>query len=269
MPWKKLTTWSNWIKDFETAVDIRYPSTRVELQDILEEAVLSDKKIKAVGSGHSHSMVAVPTNHHIAVDFHSLSGEIRNYRWLNRQARAESRYLVRMKAGTQIRHANIEILTPKGLALINQGPYDGQTIAGAINTNTHGTGLGMGGFADMVQSVEMLVVVPDASGQHKVEVWFVEPTEGISDPIQFRRRNRNGNKFLVQNDDIFYSAVCGYGLFGIAYSILLRFVIFTGSTKGIAAEIGEILKESLKMEIFKMFWKITTKSKFMCTRLIG
>ena len=176
--------------------------------------------MKVVGSGHSHSEVAVPDDGALLIDLRNLSGGLDPYPWLPPSNDIGAAHLQRVGAGTQIRQINREVLVPKRLGLINQGPFDGQTIAGAINTNTHGSGLAMGGFADMVESMEMVVVRPRASGEVDAEIWVIEPRDGISDPATFAQLAED--RALVQDDDLFHSAVCGYGLFGVAVSYTLR-----------------------------------------------
>src|SRR5690606_2706875 len=56
---------------------------------------------------------------------------------------------VRLGAGTRL-HKLPALLGPFGLALENMGDIDRQTIAGAISTGTHGTGLAFGGIASRV-----------------------------------------------------------------------------------------------------------------------
>lgn len=221
--WKENYIWKNWLGDLETSIPFqnsKTPSTSKELIEILEDALAKNMTVKFVGSGHSHSKVAQPSKtKSILLNPINLSGKLTNYSWLknNIELSNSKHQLVRVKAGTTIRTLNREILAPEKLGLINMGPFDGQTISGVINTNTHGSGISMGGFSDMVQSVEMIVV--NSTGvDDKVEHWIIEPTNGISDKNKFQE----ADKFLIQNDDVFFSVVCGYGLFGIVYSYTLE-----------------------------------------------
>lgn len=224
--WKP-TTWSNWIGDHETSIEpAKYhePRSKSDIEKILNSAVEENLKVKVVGSGHSHSKVAQPETGNILIDLKRFTGEASIYSWLKARSRIKleknTHSLIRVKSGTSIRELNVKILAPRKLGLINTGPFDGQTIAGVVNTNTHGTGIGLGGFADMVRSVEMFVIRAVAKGNHKVESWIIEPSNGISDPAKFRQSARGER--LVQDDDVFYSVVCGYGLFGVATTYTLE-----------------------------------------------
>lgn len=225
--WSSTVVWSNWLESHETEIPQQgytHPGSRSDLEAVFERAVRENLKIKVVGSGHSHSKVAQPSAGNILIDLGQLSGSLPAYPWLKPRSQWQLQHpqhqLVRVKSGTTIRSLYREILAPERLGLINMGSFDGQTVAGAINTNTHGTGITLPGFADMVRSVEMYVIKPVSPRHHVVECWVIEPTDGISDPKQFKQAAPG--KFLVQNDDVFYSAVCGYGLFGVAYSYTLE-----------------------------------------------
>ena len=64
----------------------------------------------------------------------------------------------RLRAGTRLRDVP-GILAPLGVALANQGDVDPQSLAGAIGTSTHGTGLGFTGFAGMLRAFR--IITPD------------------------------------------------------------------------------------------------------------
>lgn len=238
-PDDEVVTWSNWFRDHRTEIrpeDHFSPEDRDELQSAVVAAVTRGKKLKVVGSGHSHSSVAKPVAGNVLIDLEKLSGGLPRYSWIRHAVEDDIgraagdpdhslsgeadvvRSYERVLAGTNLRELCQRVLAPTELGLLNIGPFDGQTIAGAVNTNTHGTGLRWPGFADMVRSVEMFVIVPKENGD-EVELWVIEPSDGISDPGQFEEEA--GDRHLVQDDDAFRSVVCGYGLFGVAYSYTL------------------------------------------------
>lgn len=230
MPWSSDVTWTNWLSDLATDIpnaNFARPTSRRQLRDAIQDAVARNLKVKVVGSGHSHSMVAQPVEDNMLINMHGLRGQMRPYPWQRGGANKLEPVqgigpgFVRVRAGTRLREINRDILAPSGQGLVNMGPFDGQTISGAIATNTHGTGLGTGGFADMVASMEMFVIVPRANGDHDVEIWVIEPADGISDPVRFMETNRDPSRRLKQNDDLFRAAVCSYGLFGVALSFVL------------------------------------------------
>jgi L-gulonolactone oxidase len=96
-----------------------------------------------VGTGHSFTGVALTDGLLLRPD--SLTG-----------IRAAGDGWVTVAAGTPLHALNAE-LWRRGLALANMGDIDVQTVAGAIQTGTHGTGRDSGGMADQVIALEMVL----------------------------------------------------------------------------------------------------------------
>jgi FAD/FMN-containing dehydrogenase len=61
-----------------------------------------------------------------------------------------------MSAGIRIRDLISKYLVPNQLAMINLGSIADQSIAGAISTSTHGTGLGIGSLATQVVAMTLV-----------------------------------------------------------------------------------------------------------------
>jgi hypothetical protein len=119
--------------------------------------------------------------------------------------------VVRVSGGMTIHELNVA-LDQRGLALINMGSYDGQTVAGVISTSTHGSGITLGSFPS---AVEALIVVK-ADGQ----VVQIEPANGITDPAKFAAQA--GSVQLIQDGKFFQASVVGIGILGIIFAVLLR-----------------------------------------------
>jgi hypothetical protein len=221
-------TWENWLEDYtnENAEDFTLSgSDSAQRQRLLELVVRkADDKFRGVGSGHSHSEAARPEKFYS--DLKNARGMLAqpwlrdsgDQFWDDNAVVREN--LVRLQAGTTIKRLNRGILDDTDLALPNMGSWDGQTLAGAVNTSTHGTGLGLGSFADLVRSVE-IVTVPESqyeSGEEHIRMFRIEPTDGITDPKKFPKDAGEHDMVLIQDDDIFYSTVVGYGSMGIVYA---------------------------------------------------
>ena len=99
-------------------------------------------RLRVLGAGHSFTPVAATDGTLINLDH--LSGLI-----------AVDGMRARFRAGTRLRDVPA-LLAPYGLALANQGDVNPQSIAGAVSTGTHGTGLGFTGFAGMVTGVTIV-----------------------------------------------------------------------------------------------------------------
>ncbi|MDQ1575080.1 MAG: L-gulono,4-lactone dehydrogenase [Microbacteriaceae bacterium] len=142
--------WRNWARS-ETVrpARIERPSSVGAVQRAVVAAARQGMRIKAVGSGHSFSGVAIAPD--VQLDFDGLAGVLAVDAGTRR---------VTLGAGTRL-HQLPALLRPHGLAMENMGDIDRQSIAGATSTGTHGTGGRFGGLA--TQIVALTVVT--ASGE--------------------------------------------------------------------------------------------------------
>ncbi|WP_296213478.1 D-arabinono-1,4-lactone oxidase [uncultured Corynebacterium sp.] len=140
--------WVNW-----SGVSTAQPRKRIsprdeaELVQLIQRAAASGEKVKPIGAGHSFTSVAATEGIQVSLD--NLAGLIH----FDRQ-----KMTARLRAGTRLRDVP-GILAPLGVALANQGDVDPQSLAGAIGTSTHGTGLGFTGFAGMLRAFR--IITPD------------------------------------------------------------------------------------------------------------
>jgi hypothetical protein len=222
------TSWSNWVGDHDDydGDRIRHtPTTRAELVGAVVSMAHDEKgEIRAVGSGHSHSNAPSPRYHFVdlnpGADATGLNDVLSHNDWLNDDV--DERYHKRIEAGMRLRRLNRYVLYENGYALENMGSFDGQTIAGAVNTSTHGTGIDLAAISDAVASVEMAAVPASESGDPIVRMYRIEPTDGITDREAFEADTGDHETVLIQDDDIFHSVVVGYGCMGVVYAYTLN-----------------------------------------------
>jgi hypothetical protein len=188
------------------------PKTLEELCQHVREAEDKGCAVRAVGSGHSWSDVAltdgfllVPTG---MSDPLELESEL--LRADAEQGGTRGAVLVRVQAGMTVAKLNAH-LQALGLALPNMGGFDGQTIAGVISTSTHGSGISYGPLSDLVRSLDIVV----AGGR----VMRVEPADGPTDAAAYAARHPEHE--LVQKDDWFRAVVVGMGCMGVIHSLIL------------------------------------------------
>lgn len=207
---RRRTTWRNHTGN--QGVDplrIAHPTTLCDLVELVREAEQQGTTIRAVGSGHSWSDVALTTG--FLLETHGLKRVPDGPPELLRAgADVDPSRLVWTEAGIRLRDLN-RILHERGLALSNMGGYDGQTVAGVISTSTHGSGIGFGPIADAVRSLDLVA----AGGI----VHRVEPHDGPTDADAFRLKHPE--RELVQDDDAFHAVVVGIGCMGIVYGVTL------------------------------------------------
>lgn len=158
-----MTTWQNWSGSVtcEPAA-IQYPTTEEEIVALVRSARDSGKHLRVVGSGHSFTPL-VSTNQTIMCLDH-YTGLV--------SVDAENR-LVTVRAGTKIKELG-ELLHEHGLAQENLGDIDVQSIAGAISTGTHGTGIRFGSISTQVAALRLISgtgEVIDCSETHNREIF--------------------------------------------------------------------------------------------------
>ena len=132
-------TWRNHTKN--QGVDplrIYWPESVDDLTQIVADANDLGCPVRAVGSGHSWSDVALTPG--FLLETSQLAPV---FETTGPWREGVSERLARVGAGMRIRELNGR-LDEAGLALSNMGGYDAQTVAGVISTSTHGSGIGFG-----------------------------------------------------------------------------------------------------------------------------
>ena len=128
-------TWSNVIKKHKVE-PFKYliPGSLQDIVSAVREAEKCGHRIRAVGSGHSYSDVAITDGH--LVDMSQLCRQLELDK--NKLLREhQEKFLVEVEGGITVEALNRKLDRQK-LALINMGASDEQTISGAIATGTHG-----------------------------------------------------------------------------------------------------------------------------------
>jgi L-gulonolactone oxidase len=141
-----VTTWRNWGgNQVARPLSIEQPRDVDEVALLVKQARAAGRRVKAVGSGHSFTSVAVTDG--VLVRLDHLTGVV---------SADTGRGLVTVRAGTPL-HRLHTLLAERGLAMSNLGDIDRQTIAGATSTGTHGTGTRFGGLATQIRGLELVL----------------------------------------------------------------------------------------------------------------
>ena len=138
-------TWRNWAgNQVSHPVRIERPQCEDEVVAVVRAAASEGLRIRVVGAGHSFTGIAATDEVLVTLDglanVHDLDTDTG---------------LVRVGAGIRLRDLN-PYLKASGLAMPNLGDIDYQSVAGAIATSTHGTGLGFRSIADGVVGLRMV-----------------------------------------------------------------------------------------------------------------
>lgn len=169
-------------------------------------------KVKAGGSKHSWSKVAVSYDVYIEPDRMKLSRTIDEEPNVYRSDLGERRRnLIRAGSGCTIKEMN-RYLWEHGKSFPYLGGFDGQTLGGVFPTGTHGSVFTHGPLAEMIVSIDLVL----ADG-HAVRV---EPADGITDP---KAPGMDAlNLRLIQDDDYYHAALIDMGSMGVVHSYMLE-----------------------------------------------
>ncbi|PEI48009.1 D-arabinono-1,4-lactone oxidase [Bacillus pseudomycoides] len=142
--------WRNWAGNVEGNPQYTmYPKNIQDVIEVVKFAKEQGKRIRVVGSGHSFTPLVQTEEILISLD------EIQGIVDVDSQS-----FIVEVWGGTKLYNLG-KLLEDKGYAQENLGDIDSQSIAGAISTGTHGTGIQFGSLATQV--VEVTAVL--ASGE--------------------------------------------------------------------------------------------------------
>ncbi|WP_309102243.1 D-arabinono-1,4-lactone oxidase [Microbacterium sp.] len=138
-------TWQNWARTAEVRpIRVERPRTPEGVQRAVQAAAAQGLSVKAVGSGHSFTGIAVAPG--VLLELDDLQGVVKADSDTGR---------VTFLAGTRL-HRIPRLLARHGLAMENLGDIDRQSISGAVSTGTHGTGSRFGGLATQVVGVTLI-----------------------------------------------------------------------------------------------------------------
>jgi L-gulonolactone oxidase len=138
--------WSNWAGDQHCSpAEIERPGTREELAEVVRRAGEQGMAVRASGSGHSFTEIALTDGVMIRCD------RLDRVLSVDRDAG-----LVKVEAGIVLGELNRK-LDGFGLAFENLGDIDRQTLAGSIATGTHGTGARFRSVSGQIEAVDLVL----------------------------------------------------------------------------------------------------------------
>jgi hypothetical protein len=181
------------------------------LAGIIGDAINDRKRLRALGGGWSLSRAAV-------TDGRLINTQNLNWRFpLGAGATApgypgDPTLLTYMQAGMSVAVANNSLFdqAPKQ-ALKTSGASNGQTMAGACSTGTHGARFQFGSMQDYVVALHII------AGPGRV-LWL----ERASYPVLRDDIVAGVGAQLIRNDTIFNAALVSFGSFGIIYGIMIE-----------------------------------------------
>lgn len=178
------TTWNTWGREYSTNHDgVLAPRSVLEAQQMVRSAAQNQQSLKVIGASRSSSAIAQPSGTVLSLEY--LTGLTR--------INPEAGYATFL-AGTTVTDAN-RILLNYNLAFENLGRLGQQTLAGAISTGTHGTGITYGIMPTQVLELELITSTGD----------LITCSPSV-------------------NSEIFSSALVGLGALGVLVSLTFKVV---------------------------------------------
>jgi FAD/FMN-containing dehydrogenase len=152
--------WSNWSGSLKfTPASLYKPEDEGELEAIVKKSFSQGQKIRLAGAGHSSTPLVVTPHTLISLEHFKNVGQVdiqNSTAWVG--------------AGLTVKEAGVRLLE-HGLSLHNTGDVDVQTVAGAISTGTHGTGIKLKNLSSMLIGCRLIT----AEGEIKE---FTEEKDG-------------------------------------------------------------------------------------------
>src|SRR5690242_5061227 len=227
----KATRWHNWSDSVRgTPKTVYLPRNIDELAQAMGHYSREGRHVRVVGDGHSFTPLAQTDDVLISLD--NMQGVI---------AIDAERGTARVQAGTRLRLLGDQLLK-RGLAQENLGDIDVQSIAGAISTGTHGTGVRFGSIATQVVGLTLVT----ANGE------VIQCSE-------------------TERPDIFKAAQVSLGALGVIAEVTLRvvpakrlrFVSRRERVDDVLANLERYKRENSHFEFFWMPYTPWAQMKFL------
>jgi L-gulono-1,4-lactone dehydrogenase len=139
-------TWHNWAGNVSASPRrVVAPASAAEVAAEVTRAATDGMTVRMIGTGHSFTPVAVADGVQLRPD-----------RLTAIRSADPAAGTVTVEAGCPLRVLNAELLA-RGLSLANMGDIQVQTVAGATQTGTHGTGRDIGGMAAQIAGLELVL----------------------------------------------------------------------------------------------------------------
>jgi hypothetical protein len=167
------------------------------------------RRVRAVGAGWSLSEAQKTTDYLIATQALNIVWTQFDRSYILDPFEPGNQVLVQCGAGVWNVNAT---LAKEGLCLKTSGASDGQTMAGAISTGTHGAAINVGAMPDYVKALHIIT----ASNK---EYWIEGDTKVVTDKfLQYYVPNAQ----RINSDSTLGAAVVSFGSFGIVHAILIE-----------------------------------------------
>jgi FAD binding domain len=186
------------------------------LDEVIRRARDAGKRILAIGSGWALSEINITDGWLVNTKLLNGCYDVGDRYFDDAYPAADRPYVVLAQAGMQIAELNAYLeLIPQDVgskrALKAAGIGNGQTVAGAVSGNTHGSQINFGAMPDFVVGIQI------ATGSGRT-LWI----ERASKPVVNEDFVARIGADLIRDDDVFNAAVVSFGTFGIIAALAIE-----------------------------------------------
>jgi FAD/FMN-containing dehydrogenase len=186
-----------------------------DIDGLVQQAAQQGKKIRALGSGWALTDIAITDGWLVNTKLLNGCFDVSD-RYFEASYPAEKRpYLVLAQCGISIAELNVhlEVTATAGFrrALKTAGIGAGQTVAGSISGNTHGSAINFGATPDYLVGVQVVT----GSGK---SLWI----ERASQPVLNDECLAKLEAERVRDDDVFGAAIVSFGSFGVITALAIE-----------------------------------------------
>ena len=187
-----------------------YNATTAAIQQLIKTAIQHQKKLKPLGGGWSFSEVTATDGWLLNTKMMNMLIEIRSAGSISNQYPGERGNLLFAQCGNSMQELNTYLKESKR-SLKTSGASNGQTIAGAFSTCTHGSAIDFGSTPDFVIGLHIIV----GPAEH---IWLEKASYPVVSDSFIQRL---GTK-LVRDDELFNAALVSFGSFGFIHGVMLE-----------------------------------------------
>lgn len=186
-----------------------YNDTTRDIQALIRDAIRSGTPLRALGGSWSFSSIAATTG--IVLNTKPLNALFSiTAASVSPQYTKSAQRLVFAQCGAGIWEVS-NFLHARGLSLSACGASNGQTIAGAIATGTHGAAVGFGSTQEAVIGLHLIV----GKDRH---IYL----ERASAPVVTDAFIAKLGATPLRDDEAFYAALVSFGAFGFVHGVMLE-----------------------------------------------
>ncbi len=193
----------------------QYKRTTANFQWLIQNAINNGQQLRAMGSGWSLSEVAVSDGGIVDTKNLTLSFNMGNSfispQYLANGRQAHDLFFVQCGMTILMLNDKLEKESDPKRALKASGASNGQSIAGATSTGTHGAAINDGAVHDSIVGLHIVV----GPSRH---VWL----ERASYPIASDDFINWLGAEVIRDDDMFNAALVSFGSFGFIHGIMLE-----------------------------------------------